>query len=119
MPDRDLKHMQLERLRQWRNRPARDQSMAFITKQFKQEIERPYKQVSAIVDTWAQLVPAELAEHCRLQSLRRSVLRVAVDSSEHLYQLDRLLRQGLADQITRQHPAAGVRRIQLYLDARL
>ena len=90
------------------------QTMAFIKKQFKQEIERPYTQVQSVVAVWQQFVPTELAAHCRLDSLRRGVLKVAVNSSEHLYELDRLLRDGLAEKITRAH-GGELRRIQLVL----
>ncbi len=88
--------------------------MAFLKKQFRQEIEGPYKQVSVIVAAWEEQVPPELSRHCRLESLRRGVLRVAVDSSEHLYELDRLLREGLEATLQRAH-RGGLRRVQLVL----
>lgn len=103
----------LEQLKQWRNRPERDLSMTFVNDLFKRQIERPHKQVRAVVVLWEQLLPPKLLEHCRLESLRGGVLRVAVDSSERLYELDRRLRGGLEQELIRALPATAVRRIQL------
>ncbi len=114
MPHRDPFNTQLLRLRQWRNRPPADVSMGFLKKFFKQEIERPHSQVAAIVTLWEQHVPAALNAHCRLESFRRGVLKVAVDSSEHLYELDRLLREGLETTLQREHRGQ-LRRVQLVL----
>ncbi|MCX5658938.1 MAG: DciA family protein [Planctomycetota bacterium] len=103
----------LGRLRQWRNRPERDVSMRFLATYFKQEVERPHKQLGALGDVWRSLVPADMVGHTRLESLARGILRVTVDSSSRLYQLDRLLRAGLEQQIIQAHRGPSFRRIQL------
>ena len=87
--------------------------MTFVNDLFKRQIERPHKQVRAVVVLWEQLLPPKLLEHCRLESLRGGVLRVAVDSSERLYELDRCLRGGLEQELIRAMPVTAVRRIQL------
>ena len=62
---------------------------------------------------WPTLVPAELAGHCRLGSLVRGVLRVAVEDSAHLYDLDRLLRQGLQSRLRAAVKGPAIHRVQL------
>ena len=113
-PDAD--QLKLQRLRQWRVRPQRDLSMSFLENMFKQQIARPHKQLSAVVEQWQQLVPAELVEHTRLEGLRRGVLKVLVDSSSRLYELDRLLREGLSQQLISSCPGSGLRCVHLRAD---
>lgn len=87
--------------------------MSFVKKMFKQEIEKPYKQLRGLAELWRELVPEDLRENARLESLQRGVLRVAVESSNHLYELDRLLRDGLQHELIRRHNGPPFRRIQL------
>jgi predicted nucleic acid-binding Zn ribbon protein len=105
----------IENLRRYRNRPERDQSLGFLREQFKRQVERPHKQLAKLVCLWAELVPDDLARHTRLDSLNRGVLRVAVDSSARLYELDRLLRGGLQQQLIRAHPGPAIRKVQLHI----
>lgn len=107
----------LSRLRQWRNRPEPDLSLRFIKTYFKHEVERPHKQLGALGEIWGRLIPPALLEHTRLEALTRGVLRVTVDSSAHLYQLDRLLRAGLEHQIIKAHKGPAFTRIQLRVAA--
>lgn len=87
--------------------------MHFLTGEFKKQIEKPYKQLHAMAKVWTEQVPIELARKTRLVAISRGVLQVMVDSSSTLYELDRLLRQGLQTQIIRQHTGPAVRKIQL------
>ena len=103
----------LDRLRRHRNKPEPDLSLGFLPKQFKQQVEKPHKQLGDLAELWQQLVPEALVSHTRLESLNRGVLRVAVDSSARLYELDRLLREGLRDRLIREHNGPAVRRVQL------
>lgn len=107
-PDHHLKN-----LRHWRNRVERDLSLQFMQAEFKNEIQKPYKQLCQMTEVWTTLVPADLQAKTRLESLSRGVLRVIVDSSSSLYELDRLLRQGLEQQIIVAHKGPAVRKIQL------
>lgn len=109
----DPRDGQLGRLRGWRNRKTPDLSMGFIKAQFKREVERPYKQLGAIVELWEQFVPADVLPHTRLESLARGVLRVIVDSSSQLYELDRLLRGGIERQLIMAHKGPAFRKVQL------
>lgn len=106
----------LQRLRQWRNVHAnKDLSLSFLNKLFNRDIERPYRQMQTVIDLWTQLLPPELAEHTRLESFRRGVLKVAVDSSSRLYELDRLLRNGLEQQLIQAHHGPALRKIKLFV----
>ncbi len=113
MPPVDPRDAFLERLRQWRNPKEFDHSMAFLKGQFKREVEKPFKQLAAMAEVWPQLVPASLVEHTKLEAISRGVLRVIVDSSGALFELDRLLRGGLESQLITRHKGPAVRRIQL------
>lgn len=104
---------QIDRLQRHRRRPEPDRSLRFLSKHFKHEIERPYKQLGELSELWARLVPQPLIGHTRLEGFSRGVLRVAVDSSSHLYELDRLLRSGLQIQLIRAHRLGSIRRIKL------
>ncbi len=92
-----------------------DLTLGFMKKQFQRDVARPYKQLGALVQLWGELVPGELAEHTRLEAVRRGVLQVVVDSSARLYQLDRELRGGLARKLIRDPRGGGVHRIKLRL----
>jgi hypothetical protein len=108
----DSGNERLNRLRQLRVPRTPDLSLAFLKPMFKQQVERPHKQVAAVSEAWQQLLPADLAPHTRLEGFSRGVLQVAVDSSARLFELDRLLRGGLERQlITRQK--AGLRKVKL------
>ncbi|MEX0775177.1 MAG: DciA family protein [Phycisphaeraceae bacterium] len=112
MHSQELPKDPLERLRHWRNRPQRDQSLAFLKQQFQRQIEKPFKQLEKIAQLWQALVPADLLPHTRLESLTRGTLRVGIDSSARLYELDRLLRQSLQRELLAACPGT-LRKIQL------
>ena len=96
-----------------RKASLRDHSLAFLKDQFKREVEKPHKQLAKLIDLWSELVPRELAEHTRLDALQRGVLRVSVDSSAQLYELDRLLRSGLEQTLITRYAGPAFRRIRL------
>lgn len=103
----------LKRLRTWRNPSELDLTLGFLRQKFKDSVERPYKQLAAVTPVWCRLVPPELLEHTRLEGLSRGTLRVAADSSSRLYELDRLLRCGLEQQIVSTYRSPILRRIVL------
>jgi predicted nucleic acid-binding Zn ribbon protein len=103
----------LTRLRRWRNRPDPDLSMGFLQKQFKQQIEKPFKQLGAIAMLWESLVPKVLAQHTKVDSLQRGVLQISVDSSARLYELDRLMRSGLEQRLIIGHKGPALRKVRL------
>lgn len=102
----------LDALRAWRNRAEPDRGLSFLVDYHKRHIERPARQLADLAEMWEQLVPPHLLNRTRLESFSRGVLRVAVDSSPHLYELDHLLRNGLQRSIARLHGPA-MHRIRL------
>jgi len=113
MDDPAAANHHLHRLRQWRAKYKRDTSLGFLEDTFKRDTERPHKQLQSIIALWHELVPAELAGKTTLEGLSRGVLRVAVDSSAALYELDHLLRSSLQRELITRHKGTALRRIQL------
>jgi len=113
MDHTDSSNDYLTRLRRWRNRPEPDLSLGFLQKQFKQQIEKPYKQLGAIATLWESLVPNDLAQHTQIDSLQRGVLQISVDSSARLYELDRLMRGGLEQRLIIGHKGPAMRKVRL------
>ncbi len=106
----------IAQLLQHRKAKERDQSLSFLPDLFKREVRKPHQQLAALVGLWEQLVPTELAAHTRLESLQRGVLRVSVDTSSRLYELDRLLRSGLERELVTRHAGPAFRRVRLQVD---
>jgi predicted nucleic acid-binding Zn ribbon protein len=113
MSANDRNDARLDNLKRYRGRKERDMSLHFMSKDFKQQVERPFKQLQTIVPLWEELVPVQLADHTRLESLSRGTLRVSVDSSARLYELDQLLRGGLQRELITRHKGPAFRKIQL------
>jgi Dna[CI] antecedent, DciA len=110
---KDLHQTHLDGLRARRNRKDPDLSLGFMVGQFKREVQKPYEQLGELAAIWGELVPGELAAHTRLEGLSRGVLRVSVDSSGRLYELDRVLRSGVFDELVTRHRGKAVRRVDL------
>ncbi|QQE11776.1 DUF721 domain-containing protein [Planctomycetota bacterium] len=114
--DEKVSQQHLERLREIRNFKDRDFSLSFLQRQFKNEVEKPFKQVADLVEVWNRLVPSHIVEHTRLESMNRGILRVAVESNSWLYELDKALRSGLQQQIISEFRGKAFRRIQLLVN---
>ncbi len=113
MAMKDPYQSHLDGLRERRNRKDPDLSLGFMVGQFKREVQKPYEQLGDLAAIWGELVPEELAAHSRLVGLTRGVLRVSVDSSGRLYELDRLLRSGVFDELVSRHRGKAIRRVDL------
>lgn len=107
----------LNGLRERRNRKDPDLSMGFMRDQFKREVQKPFEQLGDLSEIWSELVPEALSSHTRLVCLNRGVLRVSVDSSGRLYELDRLLRGGVFDEIVSRHKGKALKRVELKVSA--
>ena len=105
----------LDDLQQHRRRRQKDVTLSSFIQKFQREVDKPYRQLERIIPIWRELVPPELDEHTRLESFQRGVLRVSVDSSAHLYELDRLLREGLENQLITSVKGAPLRKVHLRL----
>ncbi len=115
MSDLQSQQQHLDDLRARRGRHDPDWSMQFLDRYFKTQIQKPFKQLNGLGQIWADQLPPELLEHTRLDRFTRGVLTVAVDSSAHLYELDRILRSGLQNQIISSFTAGSLRKIRLTL----
>jgi len=116
MPD-DAYTRRMQQLRSQRVFAERDRSLGFMAKDFAREVAKPFKELEGLAELWAELIPADLAEHTRLESLRRGVLHVVVDSSGINYELDRLLRGGVQRELTRRHKGNALRQVKLRVGA--
>ena len=103
----------LDRLRKDRSLPKPDLSLGFLADQFKRDVAKPYKQLGDLVQLWAQLLPAHLVERCRLVGLSRGVLHVEVDNPAAHFEIDRLLRGGLQEQLIEGHQGPAFRKVQV------
>ncbi len=93
--------------------PALDPLGAEMVAFFKQSVEKRNAKFSKIANSWTQLIPETLAEHCALESFSRGTLVVLVDSASHLYELKQLLLAGLQQQLLLVCANAGLRKINL------
>lgn len=109
----------LARLRRFRTRPDADLSLGFLQKQFKRDVARPHQQLQRIVPAWREHVPAALLDRTRLDGYQRGVLNVSVASPAHKYELDRLLRTGLQNDLTRAVLPLTIRRVRIAIDPTL
>jgi hypothetical protein len=80
---------------------------------FKQSVVRRQTKLAAIAQSWLELVPPMLCDHCALDGYTRGALTVMVDSASHLYELRQLLLAGLQDQLFLACKNTGLRKITL------
>jgi len=106
----------VERLRQWRNRPAPEVAVGPIVEGLEKQLAKGHKQFGKVVELWLELVPEELASKTRLASLSRGVLTVEVPDSVAMYELDRLLRSGVEREL-RERCKAPVRSVRVKVAA--
>ncbi len=91
----------LERLRQRRARFDADASIGGLVSGVAQRAEQTQRRLGALTDVWESLVPAEIVARTRLTGLRAGVARVVVDCASTAYELDRMLRGGMEQQLRR------------------
>ena len=104
----------LEQVWQQRQRRQRGKALGSEVMVFMRRLVRPrQRMLSQLSQGWQELLPEELAEHSCLESFRRGQLRVLVDSSSHLHELNLLVQEGLADWLRERCPSAGLSGIKL------
>ncbi|MFG0252562.1 MAG: DciA family protein [Phycisphaerales bacterium JB038] len=92
----------------------KDFAMGGVFAGMRQELERSYKRSGGFGKLWAELVPEHLATASTIQSYNRGVLSVVVRDAGSKYELDRLLRTGLEQQLRERAPAT-LKRVKLML----
>jgi hypothetical protein len=89
-------------------------ALAEVMKAPRDGLNQRYEAASRLSLLWAQLLPSELSQHCRVVDLSAGILTVEADSPSYLYelhisshQLVQYLRQGC--------PSAKIRAIKIIL----
>jgi hypothetical protein len=80
---------------------------------FKHSIAKRQGKLLQLAESWSNLVPSTLSDHCALEGFHRGVLTVLVDSSSHLYEMKQVLLAGLEDQLRLACRAAGLKKVTL------
>ena len=103
----------LARLRERRALRA-GQEIAGDIASLKKTVTRTGKRLHEFIDAWESLVPQHLVRQTRISAYRAGTVHVAVGSSAALYEVDRLLRDGLEGQL-REHVRGTLSRVKLTL----
>ncbi len=77
-------------------------------------LSQRYEAANQIYLLWAQLLPPELAQHCRVVDLSGGLLTVEADSPSYMYEL-RISSHQLVGYLRQGCPAAKVRAIKITL----
>jgi predicted nucleic acid-binding Zn ribbon protein len=77
-------------------------------------VAQRYEAARWLGEAWAQLLPPELAQHCRVIDLSAGLLTVEADSPSYMYEL-RISSHGLLECLRKSCPAAKVRAIKAML----
>ena len=82
-----------------------------------QAVTPKYEKVGPVKELWSELLPASLAEHCRVDEVAGGgVLRVAVDSKAYEQEL-RWCSGELLVEIQKRCPRARVKSIKFFIDS--
>lgn len=92
-----LRH--IEQLQQRRGRGSRNTAIGESVRLMQQAAARREKQTRGAVDAWEAVVPSEIARQSRLDGVRAGVWQVTVASASVRFELDRMLRAGLLDDL--------------------
>jgi hypothetical protein len=104
----------LSRIWQQRQLPAPARRLGVTLEDFlRRRIYPKQKSLAQIARAWQELLPTELLEHTCLDEFRQGVLRIMVDSAEHLYELKLLIQEGLLDQLREKCPGQPLSQIRL------
>ena len=81
---------------------------------FEKKISPKHARYEKISQIWEELLPRELAKHCRIDNFVGGQLRVKVDSPAHLYEL-KTCSESLLEELNRNFSGARIREIKLSL----
>jgi len=77
-------------------------------------LSQRYKAASQICSQWAQILPPELAQHCRVVDVSAGIITVEADSPSYLYEL-RISSQQLVQYLRQGCPSAKVTAMKVIL----
>jgi hypothetical protein len=92
---------QLEKLRRLRGNRSRDVSIASAIEAAANAAAHTQKKLGELIELWECHVPSAIANHTTLTGVRAGVLHVTADSSSAAFELDRILRGGLINDLRR------------------
>ena len=90
---------QLEQLRKWRSRKERDISVSATIQELRRNLKKSSKHLTQLVEAWDELVPSHIHQSANPISFQGGVLEVYADSSPTAYQLNRIIRAGLLQEL--------------------
>jgi hypothetical protein len=92
---------ELERVLRYRRRWTPDPTIQPLLQTTREQAERTNRKLGRLIELWQELVPAEVESRTSLVALRGGVLHVQVETAALIYELDRLLREGLEIELRR------------------
>ncbi|MBW8000742.1 MAG: DUF721 domain-containing protein [Planctomycetes bacterium] len=78
------------------------------------QISPRQEKFGTVVETWNEMLPVGLAEHCRVDSILNSQLKVLVDSPVFVHEL-RLCSPQLLEQLQQRCPRARIKNIKIII----
>lgn len=106
----------LDRLREIRPSPRFSPTIADDARRVGAMASRSFKDMGAVAEAWADLVPGRLRERCRLMRLQRGVLEVAAGDAAGRYEFDRWMRGGGLAAL-RDAATAPINRVRVTIDS--
>lgn len=79
-----------------------------------EQVSPRYARLGSVIQTWGQLLPTELARHCRPVDISGGQLKVLVDSPPYMYEL-RLCGSQLLAELKRQCPRSRIKEIKFVI----
>ena len=99
----------IENLRRARAAPDVDLSIAATIRQTAETASRTHRRLGELIDLWSELIPADLAQRTQVKALRGGVAYIDVETAPDLYEIDRLLRDGVEAEMRRRFGGSLIR----------
>lgn len=112
-PDDERLISEIERLRSWRA-PKHCDTLEIEIVAWRKLVTKRFKQSNRCIVLWEKYVEPKLVVETMLDTFVRGVLRVLVQSSPALYEVDRTLRSGIEQRMIKESHGA-LRRVKLTL----
>lgn len=101
-----------EQLKAWRGPRERDLSLATTIVSIAKFAKKRQRDLGEVIAAWNALCPAKLGTACTVDSLTNGLLSMTASSAAAGYELSRLLRTGLDEEMKRRFPTR-IRRIKV------
>ena len=104
----------LQNLRNWRGPKEKNLSIQSELLSLQRTLKKGNKQLVQIAEIWESAVPHHIRENTYPISLKNGVLEIAANGSPTSYQLQRLIREGLLQEL-KDHCTSSIKRIKITL----